>query len=167
MRQTLWGGLVCFFSDDFWFCFPRPSDKSLRDWNTPSPYTRPESDSRFSLRNVWLFGQSPRPTFVFHPHLPLGRLLFSSHICLSDDFWFAPMFAFLTTFVSLHSSAETSFLLDFYIRFPPIFAFQQSSFSTNLRFPPIIRLRIFHALVTHNLVYPELFFVPMSISTVE
>ena len=101
-------------------------------------------------------------TFVFHPHLPLGRLLFSFHICLSDDFWFAPTFAsFPTTFVSLHSSAETSFLLDFYIRFPPIFAFHQSSFSTNLR------LRIFHTLVPHNLVYPELFFVPMSISTVE
>ena len=37
----------------------------------------------------------------------------------SDDFCFAPTFAFLTTFVSLHSSAETSFLLDdSYIRFP-------------------------------------------------
>ena len=100
-------------------------------------------------------------TFVFHPHLPLGRLLIISHICLSDYFCFAPTFAsFPTTFVSLNSSAETSFLLDFYIRFSPILAFHQSSFSTNLR------LRIFHTLVPHNLVYPELFFVPMSISTV-
>ena len=31
---------------------------------------------------------------------------------------FASIFAFLTTFVSLHSSAETSFLLDSCIRFP-------------------------------------------------
>ena len=37
---------------------PRPSEKSSRDWNTPHPYTSPEADSRFSLRNVWLFGQS-------------------------------------------------------------------------------------------------------------
>ena len=28
---------------------------------TPIPYTRPEADSRFSLRNVWLFGQPPPP----------------------------------------------------------------------------------------------------------
>ena len=27
----------------------------------PIPDTRPEADSRFSLRNVWLFGQSPPP----------------------------------------------------------------------------------------------------------
>ena len=89
-------------------------------------------------------------------------LLFSTHICLSDDFCFAPIFAFLTTFVSLNSFAETSFLQDdSYIRFPQIFVFHKSSFSSNLR------LRIFHTLVPHNLVYPELFFVPMSISAVE
>ena len=112
------------------------------------------------------------------PHLLFRRLLFSTHICLSDDFCFAPTFAFLTTFVSLNSSAETSFLQDSYIRFPPIirfpaiFVFHQSSFSsnhslsTNHSFFTNLRLRIFHALVPHNLVYPELFFVPMSISTV-
>ena len=100
-------------------------------------------------------------TFDFLPHLPFRLLLIRSHICLSDYFCFASTFAFPTTFDSLHSSAETSFLLDFYIRFPAIFVLHQSSRSSNLR------LRIFHALVPHNLVYPELFFVPMSISTAE
>lgn len=96
-----------------------------------------------------------RPRLFFSDHY-----CFCFHICLSDYFCFAPIFAFLTTFASLHSSAGTSILQDFYIRFPAIFAFHQSSFYTNLR------LRIFHTLVPHNLLYPELFFVPMSISTI-
>ena len=82
-------------------------------------------------------------TFVFHPHLPLGRLLFSSHICCSDDFCFAPF---------IRRNFAPSGLLH--------------SFSTNHSRSSNLRLRIFHALVPHNLVYPELFFVPMSISTV-
>ena len=32
--------------------FPRLSEKSSRDCNTPYTYTRPEADSRFSLRNI-------------------------------------------------------------------------------------------------------------------
>lgn len=57
---------------------PRLSEKSLRDRNTPHPYTRPKADSRFSLRNVLLFGQPPpknkRPTKAPNQNHPLQRL---------------------------------------------------------------------------------------------
>lgn len=39
---------------------PRLSEKSLRDRNTPLPYTRPEADSRFSLRNVFFSDNLPQ-----------------------------------------------------------------------------------------------------------
>lgn len=47
---------------------PRLSEKSLRDRNTPHPYTRPKADSRFSLRNVLLFGQPPPKTNAPQKH---------------------------------------------------------------------------------------------------
>ena len=46
--------------------FKQLSEKSSRDWNTPYPYTRPEADFRFSLRNIWLFRQSPPHNHVHH-----------------------------------------------------------------------------------------------------
>lgn len=82
-------------------------------------------------------------------------------------FDFPPTFAFRTTFDLLPHLLLFRRLLFRSIHPPKLrsfwtstFVFHQSSRSTNLR------LRIFHALVPHNLVYPELFFVPMSISTV-
>ena len=99
--------------------------------------------------------------FDFSDSLLPPPLLSGSHIC------FRPSFAFRTTFVSLpHLSFRRLLIRSIHppilrsFRTTPTFVFQQSSFSSNLR------LRIFHALVPHNLVYPELFFVPMSISTV-
>lgn len=86
-------------------------------------------------------------TFVFDPHLSFRRLLFRSiHPPKLRSFW-TPAFVF-------HQSSRSS-----NHRLPSIFVFHQPSLSTNLR------LRIFHTLFPHNLVYPELFFVPMSIST--
>ncbi len=41
-----------FVSSSIGFLPPRLSEKSLRDCNTPYPYTRPEADFRFSLRNI-------------------------------------------------------------------------------------------------------------------
>lgn len=156
MRLTLWVGLVCFFSDHYCFCFhPRSSEKSLRGWNTPSPPIQGRNrifDSHWGM-------------FDFSDSLP-APLLFSTHICLSDYFWLSPTFVFPTTFDSLNSFAETSFLQDSCIRFPPIFVLHQSSLYTNHSLSTNLRLRISHTLVPHNLVYPELFFVPMSISTV-
>ena len=145
MRLTLLGRPRLFLLTTFDFLPPRSSEKSLRDWNTPYPYTRPESDSRFSLRNVWLFGQSPsllsgshicfRPTFVFRttfdylPHLPfrlllicshicLSLLLVRSHICFSDDFCFAQFIRrnFFPSGRLLHSFSTN-------LRFPAIFAY--------------------------------------------
>ena len=125
------------------------------------------------------FSDSPPPTFDFPPtfafpttfdylphlsfrlllfrsHICLSLLLVRSHICFSDDFCFAQFIRrnFFPSGRLLHSFSTN-------LRFTPIFVLHQSSLYTNLR------LRIFHTLVPHNLVYPELFFVPMSISTVE
>ena len=99
-------------------------------------------------------------------------LLFSTHICLSDDFCLAPTFVFPTTLDLLTHLSFRLLLIRSHICFSDDFCFAPficrdfvpsgllHSFSTNLR------LRLFNTLVPHNLVYPELFFVPMSISTV-
>ena len=167
MRLTLLGRPRLFFLTTIVFASQgRPkSPRETEILRTPIQGRNRILDSHWGMFD---FSDSLSTTFVFHTHLPFWLLLIRSPICFSDNFCFAPIFAFLTTFVSLNSSAETSFLQDdsyirfpAIIRFPPIFVLHQSSFYTNLR------LRIFHALVTHNLVYPELFFVPMSISTVE
>ena len=101
-------------------------------------------------------------TFVFHPHLSFRRLLICSHICFfSDDFCFAQFSRRNFVPSGLLHSLSTNLRFPVIIRFSAFFAFHQSLRSTNHR------LRIFHALVPHNLVYPELFFVPMSISTAE
>ena len=101
-------------------------------------------------------------TIVSFPYLSFRLLLIRSHICFSDNFCFVPFIRrdFVHSGRLLHSFS-TNLRFPPIIRFPPIFVFHQSSRSTNLR------LRIFHTLVPHKFVYPELFFVPMSISTAE
>ena len=104
----------------------------------------------FLLTTFVFLPHLPFTTFGSLPYLPFRLLLIRSPICLFDYFYFAP-FIRRNFFPSglLHSFSSNH------------------SLSTNHSFFTNLRLRIFHALVPHNLVYPELFFVPMSISTAE
>ena len=160
MRLTLWVGLVCFFLTTFVFASTQGRPKSPCETEIlRTPHTRLESDSRFSLRNVWLFGQSPRPRLSEKsrreqksPYTTTGAttnfqssqgvllllrqsppLLFSTHICISDDFCFDPFIR--------RNFVPSGLLHSFYtnLRFPAIFVLHQSSLSTNLR------LRFFHS----------------------
>ena len=74
---------------------PRLSEKSSRDWNTPYPYTGPEADSRFSLRNVWLFGW-PLPVRKLLTSLkhsaPLNKVEIEFLILLAEVWLFISVF---------------------------------------------------------------------------
>ena len=124
MRLTLWVGLVCFFLTTIVFASP---PQVVRKVLARLKYSVPlyKAGIGFSILTeecLTFRTVSPPPLLIFHPHLPLGRLLICSHICFfSDDFCFAPFIR--RNFVPsglLHSFSTN-------LRVPPIFVFQQST----------------------------------------
>ena len=74
---------------------PRLSENFLPDLNTPYPYSRPEADSRFSLRNVWLF-RRPLPVRKLLTSLkhsaPLNKVEIEFLILLAEVWLFISVF---------------------------------------------------------------------------